>query len=223
MTLNGMTLNGLSLNGLSLNGLSLNGLATETFSNWFGQWPVFNDMVMRYVVLCAVPAGASRTYVDPDTGRSYTWYGGLGLAPDWSNGSPASLAEQQAVSACLAAHANKYGLRIPVSLLGKTAQGQVIPYSASELATYFNREGSGGSESCAPLIYVGGCSSVCTLDASGTYYASCTYNGVTYRPLTTRVRAADVFQCGDGVCQFTESCGTGDTYDSCKLDCGTCG
>ncbi len=260
MSLNGLSLNGLSLNGLSLNGLSLNGLSTSAFSQWFGQNPSFNDTVMRYVVRCAVPEGESRTYTDSQ-GRSHTWQGSMGLAPNWSDGASASLAEQQVVSACLAAHANKYGMRVAVSLLGRNAQGVTIPFSSGELATFANREAcffgnlfsssgavyvgadweqmdprksstracglsarsGGGSEACAPLVHVGSCSSYCTLDASGTYYASCTYGGVTYRPLTTRVSAESVYTCGDGVCQFTERCGTGDTYDNCKLDCGTCG
>ncbi len=260
MSLNGLSLNGLSLNGLSLNGLSLNGLSTQAFSQWFGQNPSFNQVVMRYVVRCAVPEGESRTYTDA-LGRSYTWQGSMGLAPGWSDGASASVAEQQVVSACLAAHANKYGMRVAVSLLGRNAHGVAIPASSGELSTYFNREAcffgnlfsnsgsvyvgtdweqmntrksstracglssrsSGASEECAPLVHVGSCSSLCTLDASGNYYTSCTYNGVTYRPITTRVGAESVYECGDGVCQFTERCGTGDTYDSCKADCGTCG
>ena len=242
------------------NGMSLNGLSTDTFSQWFGQNPSFNETVMRYVVRCAVPEGQSRTYTD-SMGRSHTWQGAMGLAPNWSGGASASLAEQQVVSACLAAHANKYGLKVAVSMLGRTAQGVAIPVSSGELSTFFNREAcflgnlftgsggvyvgtdweqmdprksspracglssrtSGGGEACAPLVHVGNCSSFCTLDASGTYYTSCTYGGVTYRPLTTRVSAESVYTCGDGKCQFTESCGTGDTYDNCKLDCGTCG
>jgi hypothetical protein len=260
LNLNGLSLNGLNLNGLSLNGLNLNGLSTETFSQWFGQNASFNETVMRYVVRCAVPEGESRTYTDA-LGKTYTWQGSLGLAPGWSYGASASVAEQQVVSACLAAHTNKYGIRVPVSLLGRTAQGAEIPSSSGELATFFNREAcffgnlfsgsgavyvgadwqqmdkrksstracglssrsSGGSEDCAPLVHVGSCSSLCTLDASGTYYTSCTYNGVTYRPVTSRVNAESVYTCGDGTCQFTERCGTGDTYDNCKLDCGTCG
>ena len=41
--------------------------------------------------------------------------------------------------------------------------------------------------------------------------------------LATRMRAADTFQCGDGKCQPTESCGLGVTYRDCLLDCGPCG
>jgi hypothetical protein len=75
---------------------------------------------------------------------------------------------------------------------------------------------------CAPIVQVGSCSSYCTLDTSGTYYTSCTYNGVTYQPLTTRLQAQDIYTCGDGVCQVTESCGSSNTWNSCQADCGTC-
>ena len=40
--------------------------------------------------------------------------------------------------------------------------------------------------------------------------------------LTTRIRAQDVNRCGDGVCQFTEKCGSNNSYDSCSSDCGAC-
>jgi hypothetical protein len=81
---------------------------------------------------------------------------------------------------------------------------------------------AGGAADCAPIVHVGACSQYCTKDATGTYYTSCTYNGTTYRPLTTRIRPADVYTCGDGVCQVSEKCGTGTTYDSCAADCGAC-
>lgn len=75
---------------------------------------------------------------------------------------------------------------------------------------------------CAPLVHVGQCEDICTRDASGTFYTSCTWNGVTYPPITTRVRQADLYSCGDGVCQVTERCGAGMSAASCGLDCGSC-
>lgn len=75
---------------------------------------------------------------------------------------------------------------------------------------------------CPPIEPVGNCGLFCTLDATLTYYTSCTYNGVTYRPVTTRMRPSDVYRCGDGVCQQTEKCGLGVTYNRCLLDCGLC-
>lgn len=140
LSANGLSANGLSANGLSVNGLSANGLATSSFSTWFSQDPAQADMVMRYVVRCAVPTGETRTYTNPQTGASYTWSGGLGLAPGWASGAAPTTLEQQAITACLLAHVNRYELSIPISVLGRNAQGGVIPFTPSELSTYPVRE-----------------------------------------------------------------------------------
>jgi len=257
---NGLSLNGLSLNGLSLNGLSLNGLSTDSFKSWFQTDTALSNSVMRYLVLCAMPAGQSLTFTDSVTGQRYTWEGGLGVAPDWASGRPATPVEQQLVSACLAAHVNKYGLHVPLSVLGRNARGQLIPFTLSELNTFSRREAcffgnlftgqgvhvgndrgnlsaressarectvSSSTEDsritgCAPLVYVGACSSFCTLDVSRTFYTSCRFNDVTYRPITTRLREEDIYACGDGTCQMTERCGTSSQADNCQLDCGSC-
>ncbi|MGZ3458791.1 MAG: hypothetical protein ACXU86_09815 [Archangium sp.] len=252
-----VTLNGLAFNGLAFNGLAFNGLSSEAFSSWFKSDPALADMVMRYTVECAVPAGQSRTYKYRDT--TYTWYGWLGLARDWASGAPATEAEQQIITACLAAHANKYGKHILISVLGQGAQGQTIPVSSWELSTFPEREacffgnlftGEGiyvgndrgmlderestpracalstsandARDACPPLIYVGSCQGSCEKDSTGNGYTRCTSNGITYLPLTTRMLSQDIYRCGDGVCQFTESCGTGQQYDNCRSDCGLC-
>jgi len=76
------------------------------------------------------------------------------------------------------------------------------------------------SDDCAPIVNVGSCSLLCTADSTGTYYSSCTYNGRTYKPIATNILPADVYRCGDGVCQVTEKRGSGSTFDSCRADCG---
>ncbi len=256
--LNGLSVNGLSVNGLSVNGLSVNGLSSVEFKTWFNQDPAEHAEVMQYVVQCAMPAGAALTYVNPKTGKAYTWTGLLNLAPDWSAGQVPSLLEQQLISACLAAHINKYGKHVPISVLGRNAKGSPLPYTPRELeafseteacffGNYFTRQGGmagmdrallGHSESssracglrserrnneeCPSIAHVGACQSFCTLDATGTYYTQCTYQGKAFAPLTTRIKPAEIFACGDGVCQFTEHCGTGNTPDNCKADCGRC-
>jgi hypothetical protein len=212
---------------------------------------------MKYVVLCAVPSGQTRTYTSPVTGQTLAWPGLLGLAPAWSAGSPPTQAEQHVISACLGVHTNKFGVNIYVSVLGQNAEGAEIPYTSSELASYpeteacffgnaFTGEGvfaasdrnhlvpeesspracglsaKKRSVDCEPMQHVGRCKDFCTRDPARKYYTQCTYNGVTYKPLTTRMRAADIYRCGDGVCQFTEKCGTGTSYDSCSADCGAC-
>ncbi|WP_398577128.1 hypothetical protein [Stigmatella hybrida] len=257
LSVNGLSVNGLSVNGLSVNGLSVNGLSTQAFRNWFNLNPSLNEVTMRYVVRCAMAESESLSWSNPHTGGHHTWQGQLALAPGWSAGLPPSLSEQQAITACLAAHANKFGLHIPISVLGRDALGLPIPYTGRELATYSEREAcffgnlftdegihaandrpelhdsestsracglSSRSEGsgCAPIAHEGACADFCTLDSTRTYYTHCTLNGVTYRPLTTRILPTDIYRCGDGVCQHTESCGTGNTFDSCATDCGAC-
>ncbi|MDY7228059.1 hypothetical protein [Hyalangium rubrum] len=257
LSVNGLSVNGLSVNGLSVNGLSVNGLLSATFKSWFEADPVASDTLMKYAVLCAVPANQVRTFTSTLTGLKYTWQGLLGLAPGWSTGLPATQAEQQVITACLAAHANKFGIHISISVLGLSALGLPIPFTSSELETYsedeacffgnaFTDEGifaatnrsllhasestaracglssRHASTDCPPIVHVGSCKSYCTLDSTRTYYTQCTYNGVSYRPITTRILPTDIYSCGDGVCQFTESCGNGGTYDNCFVDCGAC-
>jgi hypothetical protein len=257
LTTNGLTTNGLTTNGLTTNGLTTGGLTTPVFREWFEADPTQRALTMKYIVLCAVPQGQSRSYTSTVTGRTYTWNGLLGLAPNWSSGQQPTLAEQQIITACLAAHANKYGVHIYISVLGRGATNVEIPYTSGELATYaemeacffgntFNSQGffaandrnylsasesspracglsaQNQSTDCPPIVHVGSCSTYCALNSAKTYYTSCTYNGVTYKPITTRMRPADIYACGDGVCQFTERCGTGTAYNSCYADCGAC-
>jgi hypothetical protein len=253
LAFNGLAFNGLAFNGLAFNGLAFNGLSSGNFSSWFQAHPAESHQFMKYLVHCAVPAGQTRTY--SNGASTHVWSGGLGLAPAWSNGSPATLAEQQAVSACLGALVNKYGRTVQISVLGSTAHGQPIPTTASELASFTIREGCffgnlfngeglfvgndqgllppaqsslracalSGSNACAPLTHVGTCHGRCRHDSTGSYFAQCTFKGVTYHALTTRLRPEDIYTCGDGICQPSESCGTGNRPDSCRRDCGSCG
>jgi hypothetical protein len=259
LSLNGLSLNGLSLNGLSLNGLSLNGLSTADFANWFNGNVEHNARLMRYMVRCAVPAGESRTFVNPATGVTHTWQGVLGLAPSWASGAPATVTEQQTISACLAAHANNYSINVSISVLGRDSKGVDLPYTSEELSLFSRREscffgnvftdeglfagndrssladdestsrpcglkgyGAVSNPICEQVKRIGQCEEYCTLDTTSTFYTQCTYNGVRYQALTTRIRQEDVHRCGDGVCQRSERCGWGITADSCMLDCGSC-
>lgn len=260
LVINGLVVNGLVINGLVINGLGTMGLSSPAFVSWFSQDPKLGDQVMKYVVYCAANWGQQRSYVDPVTGVTYTWDGWLGLAHHWSNGEPATLAEQQLISACLAAHVNTYGMHVQLSLLGDKASGRPLYIAKGELAEYstreacffgnlFNGEGlyagndrnallpeqstprrcglshtlQGVDPECGPITRVGACEQLsCTLDREQNFYRSCTYNGVQYKALTTRLRPADVYTCGDGVCQVSERCGTGQTADNCGLDCGPC-
>jgi len=257
LSLNGLNLNGLNLNGLNLNGLNLNGLSTTAFSSWFNNTLATSPTVMWYLYACAAPLGSALSWTNPTTGATYVWAGVLGLAPDWVGGSRATTAEQQVISACLAAHVNKFGATVLIAVEGRSAKGVQIPILTGELTTFSVREacyfgnlftGDGVfsatdhapwssvystsrvcgfnsasvDTSCPPMAAAGACQNLCTRDATDTFYESCTWNGKTYKPITTRLRPQEMYQCGDGVCQFTEHCGKGTTADSCKADCGVC-
>ncbi|MFP2932756.1 hypothetical protein ACLESO_47940 [Pyxidicoccus sp. 3LG] len=260
LSFNGLSFNGLSFNGLSFNGLSFDGATPDSFNTWFQANPAQANVVMHYVVRCAVPANQTRSYLAPFNGQRYTWAGGLGLAPGWAAGNAATEAEEQVVSACLAAHANRLNTCVPISVLGQDAAGTPISFTAQELASYSRKEAcffgnafrgeglfvahertplgpsestsracggllDGGGEAatpCAPMTYAGACTSQCDLDPTGTWFVACRRNGITYRPLTTRLQPESIHTCGDGVCQATERCGTSNRYDSCGLDCGPC-
>ena len=260
LSFNGMSSNGLSFNGLSFNGLSSQGLASSQFATWFQKNPTLADMVMRYVVRCAVPAGQLRSYRNPGTGTTHTWAGLLGLAPDWAQGQRATTTEQQVVSACLAAHTTTSGTTMAISVLGLNGRGQAIPYTSVELAGFAEQEacffgnlftdegiyvasdqgllrGSKSSprgcalspgplerveENCPPIVPLSSCDVYCESSLFKPYHSRCTYQGRSYRPITTRLRRQDVFECGDGICQSTESCGLGTSYRSCLRDCGPC-
>jgi hypothetical protein len=85
-----------------------------------------------------------------------------------------------------------------------------------------DRTGAGASSMCAPIKYAGNCRDLCQPDPTNLSYLTCTVNGRSYRALSTRIQPSAQYTCGDGICQVTESCGTGTTWDNCGLDCGPC-
>ncbi|WP_395829140.1 hypothetical protein [Archangium violaceum] len=261
---NGLATNGLATNGLATNGLATNGLSSASFSTWFNSNPAgYSDMVMKYVVACAYSEGQSLSYSDGVT--TFTWYGRLGLAPGWASGSPATVSEQQLISACLAVHVNKFGAHVDISVRGQNALGTSIPVTTTESSTFSEREAaffgnlftgegiyacndrgtltpsesslracglssqnSGTSIECPPIQHTGQCSTLCTFDKLKGYYTSCTLNRKSFLALTTRLKPSDIYKCGDGTCQISESCDstktlTGTAYNNCNADCGVCG
>lgn len=249
---------GVCQNGLTVVPLGGDALDSPEFAAWFNADPGSADVVMRYTFSCAAPAGQTVTWTNPATGAAYAWRGRLALAPGWTSGAEPTEAEQQVVSACLAALVNKYGAHVTIALEGRGATGEQIPVGATELETFSVREGcffgnvfagdglfvgadhapyddatsssractfdraSGPDGDCPPLVSVGSCADLCEPDATGVFYERCTVGGKAYQAIATRVAPSTLFRCGDGVCQFTERCGTGSTWNDCEADCGAC-
>ena len=263
LSTNGLSTNGLSTNGLSTNGLSTNGLSTSGFITWFTTQSggiAYTNMVMTYVVRCALNSGESLSYTTG--GITYTWTGNLGLAPTWASGQPIPVVEQRLVSACLAAHANKFGVEVAISVRGFFKDGVTqIPVGTDEVETYTVKEGcffgnlfsgagifsayenstlslganssyracafsNGGVGLCPNLPSTGKlCSSIChQLSGSSNtgIWNTCTWNGVAYPAITTRILPSSVNTCGSGSCHATETCYDNNTGYGCQTDCGKC-
>ena len=56
---NGICQNGLAVAGLTETGLGIAGLESDAFATWFDGNPAGHDVLMRYLVRCAAPAGTS--------------------------------------------------------------------------------------------------------------------------------------------------------------------
>jgi hypothetical protein len=109
-----------------------------------------------------------------------------------------------------------------------TDEGAFAAYGSTQLKTLESSLRTCGlaprdfTPSCAPIRHVGSCKAACTWDKALGAYTGCSRNGVSYPALTTRMQRPDIHQCGDGVCQASESCGSGKTFNSCAADCGQC-
>jgi len=129
---------GTGSNGLAVNGLTQEALAAPEFEAWFAIAPAYSASVMGYLVRCAL--GPERTLAYSHGEASYAWTGNLSVAPVWATGVSIGQAEQELVSACLAAHVNGLGQHVNISVRGYLADGQPIPVTAEEEAGWTSRE-----------------------------------------------------------------------------------
>jgi len=223
MSANGMSANGMSANGMSANGMSVNGLAqsgltatalgASAFRTWFEADPLLRSVTMKYLVRCAAPASRTFTFTSAVTGVTYSWPGNLGVAPGWVSGAPMSTAEQQLISACLAAHVNKFSLQIGIGVEGKAADGSALPMAAGELTTYALRESCFfGNLFTGEGIYAG-------IDhaAWGSRYSSpraCAFN---YSSVGTDRDCSPIFVAG-ACSSLCKASADGISYDTCTVN-----
>jgi hypothetical protein len=100
--------------------------------------------VLVYLVKCALPSGQSIS--GSSGGKSYTFSGLIGLAPDWVS-TPLSTSARRWVSACILAHVNGYSEQVPISLRGDhpaltTTDAEVVQYGVEEMSFYGDIFGS---------------------------------------------------------------------------------
>jgi hypothetical protein len=126
--LNGLSMtNGLSMvNGLSGNGLSGNGLLMTALKTGVVTGGTFVNSTsgrntLTYIVRCALPSGHSISAKDSG-GTSYSFSGGIGVAPEWETGT-CNTTCQERMTGCLLAHVNTSGVHIPIWLDSEGAIG----------------------------------------------------------------------------------------------------
>ena len=90
---------------------------------------------VQYLVRCALPMGQTVTKKDQN-GVTYTFAGGLGLAPQWKDGACDTVC-QEYVSACMMAHINTAGVHVPLWVV---AQPTNVGWNLDP--EYPNQEGS---------------------------------------------------------------------------------
>jgi hypothetical protein len=131
---NGLSGNGLSGNGLSGNGLLMNPLKTGILSTGSMMNSTDGRTTMGYIVRCALASGKTITAKDSG-GKSYSFAGGIGVAPEWETGTCGTVCQER-MSACLLAHVNTTGAHIPIWLDSESAIGW------GQNASYPYQEGS---------------------------------------------------------------------------------
>lgn len=97
-------------------------------------------------------------------GSTYHFEGGVGLASNWKDGA-LTASEKRWVSACLLAHANAFGIQVPLSLRGDhpalaTTPEEVVQYPVEEGAFYgdlFEESGSAAMFACPGLGFKDAC------------------------------------------------------------------
>jgi hypothetical protein len=123
-----LSANGLSMiNGLSMvNGLDMgNGLnSTQALSSDQGlssskgmMTSSYGRSTVAYLVRCALPLGR-RIVKHDQNGSRYTFWGALGLTPEWENNSCGDTC-QRWITACMLAHVNTAGVHVPIWLVGQ--------------------------------------------------------------------------------------------------------
>jgi len=158
-SVNGFSVNSLVDNGFSVNGFSVNGTSIDgAFPSWFesseGGEPALKEMVVQYVVRCALSAGRSASYTDAG-GTVHTWPGLLGLADSWDT-QPLTTEQKQWISACLAAHVNSAQPEprsIQISLRG-AAPSLASSVVEKQLLSTFDGVFFGDVFSSPPRLYV---------------------------------------------------------------------
>jgi hypothetical protein len=128
---------GTSRSGLAENGLSQEYLNSEQFQKFFRCWPTRNANIMEHLLRGALAQGESRTI--EVRGQKRTFWGRLGLAPQWSIGGKIGLHEARLITAFVGAIINYYGNKVIIGMVSDDLSvGDPNKFSVREGAYFGN-------------------------------------------------------------------------------------
>ncbi|WP_437895152.1 hypothetical protein [Sorangium sp. So ce124] len=204
LSANALTANALSANALSANALSANALAPEAASALTDpgeRGDLFRTLV-KYTVSCALKESQSFRFSWTDrAGATHkeVYPGHLGLAPRWDR-RPLDKEGKQMVSACLAAHTNRYGVSVLVSMRSRQTP-LCHEVEDDELDEYPHVEGAFWGNLFTKTPYLRACYNTANVDVSRSAKRDCAAGHVN----------------ADGE---IEGCGMIEIVGSCKESCG---
>lgn len=129
----------------------------------------FSRSLLKYMVSCALSPAQSFQFDwnDGFGNRHETYYGSVGIAPEWVSG-PISLAKQKRVSSCLAARTNFFGITVRISM-----RGSVLGADQDEKSSYSKREGAFWGNLFSTTSYLKSCYDPANVANSRSKYRDC--------------------------------------------------
>ncbi|WP_437587921.1 hypothetical protein [Sorangium sp. So ce1000] len=204
LSFNALSFNALSFNALSFNALSHNALnrdAASALKDPGERGDLFRTLV-KYTVSCALKQSQSFRFSWTDRAgatHNEVYPGHLGLAHQW-NRRPLDDEGKRMVSACLAAHTNRYGVSVLISM--RSRQNPLRhEVDDDELAEYPHVEGAFWGNLFTKTPYLRACYNTANVDVARAAKRDCA--------------AGHLDADGD-----LESCGMIDIVGSCKESCG---
>lgn len=165
ITTNAISTNAISTNAISTNAISTNAISTNAIST--NALAIFRDpsaqgesarVYLQYLVRCSFTPDQSVSFIwtdDDGIVHPETFYGELGLAPEWATG-PVRESGKRMVSACMAAHVNYYGVHVTISVRSGEDPLRIHP-GDDELDAYPHVEGAFWGNLWAPVPYLRTC------------------------------------------------------------------
>jgi hypothetical protein len=220
---NGWNTNGWNTNGWNTNGwsgkswqISSGQLTSPAFLGGLGNGDVsYNTWTMHYLVACGLTAADS---IDATVAnQSFAWTGRLGLTPEWKTADLSPTA-QRWISACMAAHVNRLGEHVKISVRGGSisldpneaaqAQWQEAAFFGNlfdgrglsvcagtdnqKLSDYLQSIGRDcGEGNCPQMTFLQLCSDVCSGTATDGHWLHCADSD---EVITTYLDASDARQ-----------------------------